>query len=180
MSNQQISIPSEDFWTITPFSVDLPEGWTARQTVNQLAYMEVAGEPSTNCGIQWKRVSHDLELPQVAAMSHAVTRKIDPDVQVALSKYGRRHGWMAYLRLSEFSVSDGDAKKLKGQVYSAAFGPSFGLDRPIELFEIIGHFDAANGHRAAEIETIVSSFRFNVALRADAGGPDGLAEAKGA
>ncbi len=179
MTSQQITVPSEDFWTITPFHCDLPEGWVARQTVDHLAYMEVDGEPGTNCGIQWKRVSHDLELPQVAAMSHAVTRKIDPNVQVAVSKYGRRHGWMAYLRLSEFTVTDGESKTLKGQVYSASFGPSFGPDRPIELFEIIGHFDAANGHRAAEIELIVSSFRFDVALRADVE-PSGLDEAKGA
>ncbi len=180
MSKQQINVPSADFWTITPFQIELPEGWTARQTVDHLAYMEVEGEPSTNCGIQWKRVSSELELPQVAAMSHAVTRTMDPNVQVAMSKYGRRHGWMSYLRLSEFSVGEGDDRKLKGQVYSAAFGPSFGPDRPIELFEIIGHFDAANGHRAAEIEAIVFSFRFDVAMRSDTGGPDGLAEAKGA
>jgi hypothetical protein len=113
-------------------------------------------------------------------MSHAVTRKIDPNVQVAVSKYGRRNGWMAYLRLSEFTVTDGESKTLKGQVYSASFGPSFGPDRPIELFEIIGHFDATNSHRATEIESIVSSFRFDVALRADADGPTDLTQAKGA
>ena len=113
MSKQQINVPSADFWTITPFQIELPEDWTARQTVDHLAYMEVEGEPSTNCGIQWKRVSSELELPQVAAMSHAVTRTMDPNVQVAMSKYGRRHGWMSYLRLSEFSVGEGGDRKLK-------------------------------------------------------------------
>ena len=180
MTSRQINVPSEDFWTVTPFTFDLPEGWVAHPTVEQLAYMHVDGETTTNCGVQWRRVSPQLELRQIAQMSHAVTRRLDPDVKVVRSKYVRRHGWMTYLRLSELTVRSGDTETLKGQVYSASFGPSFGPDRPIEVFEMIGHFDAANGHRGSELDQIISSFRFNVALRADATGPDTAAEAKGA
>ena len=158
MAVQQV--PGPDFWTITPFTFETPEGWSARQTADQLAYMEVDGEPSSNCGIQWKRISSQIDLRLVAQMSQAVTRKIDPEVKVGVSRYGRLHGRLSYLRISEFTPPD---RPLTGQVYTAFFGPSFGMDRPIELFEIIGHFDATNGDRMRQISDIIASFHFIVA-----------------
>ena len=165
-------VPGPDFWTITPFTFETPDGWSAKPTAEQLAYMSVDGESSTNCGIQWKRVSPKLELRTISQMSHAVTRKIDPEVKVGLSRYGRLHGRMSYLRISEFTPQ---GSHLTGQVYTAFFGPSFGMERPIELFEIIGHFDAVNGNRMKEISDIIASFRFIVATAA-ATGPDSDAD----
>ncbi len=166
MTSQQITVPSQEFWTITPFHVTAPEGWAARQTVDQLVYMEADGEPGTNCGIQWKRVSAKLKMRQIAQMSHAVTRRIDPDVKVGVSRHGALHGRPTFLRISEFDVSEqgGDAVRRVGQVYAAFFGPRFTADSPVELFEIIGHFPAGDEAAVAAISGVVESFRFNIRL----------------
>lgn len=159
----QHQVPSQELWGITPFRFTTPDGWSVRQTVDQLAYMSRDDEPSTNCGILWKRVSPKLELRTIAQMSHAVTRRIDPDVKVAMSRYGKLHGRLSHLRISEFRP---EGSHLTGQVYTAFFGPSFGLERPIELFEIIGHVDAEREDRLdriKEISDIIASFRLGVA-----------------
>ncbi|MCB0998917.1 MAG: hypothetical protein KDB40_06420 [Acidimicrobiales bacterium] len=156
---QEFTVPGEQFWTITPFRFSTPDGWSGRQTVDQLAYLWVEGEAGTNCGIQWKRVPAMLELPRIAAMSLAVTTKQFPDVKVGLSTYGRLGGRLGYVRVAEFTKPDG---VVTAQVYGTFFGPRFGADRPVELFEIIGHCAVANRHRIAELQGIVNSFRFIV------------------
>ena len=165
MTSQQITIPSQDFWTITPFNLTVPDGWTARQTVDQLVYMQSADGSNTDCGVQWKRVSASLKMRQVAQMSHATVRRLDPDVQVGVSRHGSLHGRPTYLRISDLTISEDGAKRNVGQVYAAFFGPRFTSESPVELFEIIGHFDAGDQASVAEISAIVESFRFNVGLR---------------
>ena len=165
MTNRH-AVPSEDFWTITPFSFETPDGWTARQTATHLAYMEVPDEPGTNCGILWKRVSRKLDLSEIARMAQTVLAATDPNAEVGVSKRGELNGRPAYVRIAELTVGEGDDATRKGQFYTAFSGPGFGEDRPVELFEIIGHFDVANAHRLNEISEIVASFRFDFRPRA--------------
>ena len=167
----RLQVPSADFWTVTPFTISTPEGWSAKQTVDQLVYMSADGEPSTNCGVQWKRVSRDLSLQQIGGMAWRVTKKIDPDATLQYSKFVRINGVAAYLRLSSFDkpVAGSDERVVTGQMYAAIHGPSFGPERPVELFEIIGHFEAGNSQRAAELEAILWSFEFIGLVRPDAG-----------
>ena len=165
MSNRH-AVPSEDFWTITPFSFETPDGWTARQTTSHIAYMEVPDESGTNCGILWKRVSAKLDLSEIARMSQAVLAATDPKAKVGVSKRGELNGRDAYVRIAELTVGEGDEAVTKGQFYTAFFGPRFGEDRPVELFEIVGHFEAENAHRLNEISGIVGSFRFDFRPRA--------------
>lgn len=176
----QIQVPSQEFWGISPFTMTTPDGWTARQTVDQLVYLDVPGEPGTNCGVQWKRVSRKLSLQQIGAMSWTVTKKTDPEAVLQYSKFVRINGVAAYLRLASFTKrGSGDAPgAVTGQMYAAIHGPSFGPDRPVELFEIIGHFEAGNSQRAADLESILWSFQFLGLVRPDAG--DGAELAKGA
>ncbi len=174
----QIQVPSPDFWTITPFTIATPAGWSAKQTVDQLVYMAADGEPTTNCGVQWKRVSRSLELRQLGGMAWQVTKKLDPDAKLQYSRFVRVNGFTAYLRLGEFGKPVGDDRVLTGQMYAALHGPDFGPDRPIELFEIIGHFEASNPRRAADLEAIVGSFEFLNVVRPSAG--DGGPIEKGA
>ncbi len=140
--------------------------------------MAADGEPTTNCGVQWKRVSRSLELRQLGGMAWQVTKKLDPDAKLQYSRFVRINGFTAYLRLSEFGKPVGDDRVLTGQMYAALHGPDFGPDRPIELFEIIGHFEASNPHRAADLEAIVGSFEFLNVVRPAAG--DGGPIEKGA
>lgn len=165
----KIQVPSQDFWTITPFTIATPDGWTAKQTVDQLVYMQADGEPTTNCGVQWKRVSPKLELRQLGGMAWQVTKRIDPDAKLQYSRFARLNGFTAYLRLSEFGKPVGDDRVPTGQMYAAVHGPFFGPDRPIELFEIIGHFEASNPHRAGELEAILGSFEFLSVVRPETG-----------
>lgn len=166
---QQHQVPSQELWGITPFRFTTPEGWSVRQTVDQLAYMSRDDEPSTNCGVQWKRVSATLELRQVAQMSRNVLNMIDPGAAVGVSRFGKLHGRVSYLRISEFTTKGGVRT---GQVYITFFGPRFAPDRPVELFEIFGHFDVANGNRLDEIEAIAKSFRFLIATTPSVTGSD--------
>ena len=39
-------------------------------------------------------------------------------------------------------------------------GPNFGPDRPVELFEITGHFPAGDTARLTVLQAITASFRF--------------------
>lgn len=176
----QIQVPSQEFWTVTPFTMATPDGWTARQTVDQLVYMDVDGEPGTNCGVQWKRVSRKLSLQQIGGMSWRVTKNSDPHATLQYSKFVRINGVAAYLRLASFTKpgAAGGDRTVTGQMYAAIHGPSFGPERPVELFEIIGHFEAGNSQRAADLEAILWSFQFIGLVRPDAG--DGDALAKGA
>lgn len=59
----RLQVPSADFWTIAPFTISTPDGWSTKQTADQLVYMSADGEPSTNCGVQWKRVPRGLRQP---------------------------------------------------------------------------------------------------------------------
>ncbi len=168
-----IQVPSEDFWTITPFTVSTPDGWTAKQTVDQLVFMSADGEPSTNCGVQWKRVARTLSLQQIGGMAWQVTKRMDPEATLQYSRFVRVNGVTAYLRLSEFHKQTADDERvLAGQMYAAIHGPDFGGDRPIELFEIIGHFEASHPGRAAHLEAILGSFRFSTVIGAATGDAD--------
>ncbi len=171
-----IQVPSQDFWTITPFTISTPDGWTARQTVDQLVYMSADGEPSTNCGVQWKRMSRDVGLQQIGGMAWAVTKKIDPEATMKFSKFVRVNGVTAYLRLAEYRrPADADGERaLAGQMYAALHGPDFGPGRPIELFEIIGHFEATDQGRSADLEAILGSFQFLSIARAASAGDDSI------
>jgi hypothetical protein len=179
----RLQVPSPDFWAITPFTISTPEGWSAKQTVDQLVYMSADGEPSTNCGVQWKRVSRNLSLQQIGGMAWRVTKRMDPDAKLQYSRFIRVNGFTAYLRLSEFhKQADADGEQmLAGQMYAALHGPDFGEGRPIELFEIIGHFEAGHPHRAAELEAILGSFEFLNVVRPNTGDADSATDtAKGA
>ena len=171
----QLQVPSADFWTITPFTISTPDGWSATQTVDQLVYMSADGEPSTNCGVQWKRISRGLSLQQIGGMAWQVTKRMDPDAKLQYSRFARVNGFTAYLRLSEFTKPVGAERVLTGQMYAAIHGSDFGEGRPIELFEIIGHFEASNPHRAGDLEAILGSFEFLHVVRPSAGdqSPDG-------
>lgn len=167
-SPNHIQVPSQEFWTITPFTIATPDGWSARQTVDQLVYMTVEGEPGTNCAVQWKRVSRELSLQQIGGMAWQVTKRMDPEAKLQYSRFARVNGVPAYVRLSEYhrpANADGD-RPLAGQMYAAIHGPDFGEGRPIELFEIIGHFEASNPGRAADLEAILGSFQFLSIARA--------------
>ncbi len=168
-AHHAIQVPSEDFWTITPFSISTPDGWTAKQTVDQLVYMSAEGEPSSNCGVQWKRVPRNLSLQQIGGMAWQVTKRIHPEAKMQYSRFVRINGFTAYLRLGEFTKPVGDDRVLTGQMYAAIHGPDFGPDRPIELFEIIGHFEASHPQRAGELEAILGSFEFLNVVGASAG-----------
>lgn len=150
------TVPSTQFWTVTPFAFSTPDGWSARPTVEHLAYLTRDDEPATNLGVQWKRVSHQLELRQIAQMTQNLLRHIDDTMEVKLSSFGRLHGRMSYLRIADFTPEGGSRKR---QAYTAFFGPSFGLDRPIELFELVGHFDVDGPDRLEELSNIVESFQ---------------------
>lgn len=165
---RQHQVPSQELWGITPFRFTTPDGWSVRQTVDQLAYMTREGEPGTNCGIQWKRVSPKIDLRQVAQLSHGVMRRIDREAKVAQSKFSKLNNHLAYLRVMEFRAStDGP---LQHQLYTAVFGPRLGPDQPVELFEIIGHVPAGRDDLMREVGEIVGSFRFPVAVRRIEGG----------
>lgn len=168
VTTNQIQVPSPDFWAMTPFTISTPDGWSAKQTVDQLVYMSVDGESSTNCGVQWKRVSRDLGLQQIGGMAWKATKLMDPDAKLQFSRFVKINGFTAYLRLSEFhkaaAGADGEPM-LAGQMYAALHGPDFGPGRPIELFEIIGHFEASRPHRSADLEAILGSFEFLGVIR---------------
>lgn len=153
---QQLRIPSQDFWTITPFTVNLPAGWTAEQTVDHLVYAR-HGDGDATCAVQWSRVPASLGLEQVATISFAKILRFDKAPKVAFNGYGRHHGLRSYLRICEFEREDGVRR---GQSYLALNGPVFGPDRPIELFEIVGHFAAGDTARLSDIEAIIASFHF--------------------
>ncbi len=155
-------VPSPEFWAITPFRFETPDGWSARQTAQHLAYLQRDDDTSSNCGIQWKRIPASVDLRRIAQVSMTLTAKEHPDIVVGVSRYGRLHGKMSYLRISEFTTADGDRV---GQVYVAFTGPILGLDRPIELFEITGHFDAGHPNHINEIQAIVKSFQFVLAAQ---------------
>lgn len=166
--SQRHAVPSEDFWTITPFSFETPDGWSARQTATHLAYLTVDDEESTNCGIMWKRVSAQFDLDLVTRAVIGALKATDPDAKVGVSRKGLLHGRPSYLRVAEITVGDGDDARRKGQLYTAFFGPRFGEDRPVELFEIIGHFEVEHEHRLQEIRDIIASFRFDFRPRSAA------------
>ncbi|MEL6892241.1 MAG: hypothetical protein AAFP84_11635 [Actinomycetota bacterium] len=178
-STTTIQVPSPEFWTITPFTVATPDGWSARQTVDQLVYMDADGEPTTNCGIQWKRVSRQLSLQQIAGMSWQVTKRTSAEATLQYSKFVHLNGVMAYLRLATIT-RPGDESVELGQMYAAVHGPDLGEGRPLELFEIIGHFEQANSHRSADLEAIFGSFQLLNIVRPATVDDDGAAEAKGA
>lgn len=82
-------------------------------------------------------------------MAWRLTKQIDPEATLQYSRFIRVNGVTAYLRLSEYrrpADTDGE-RALAGQMYAAIHGPDFGEGRPIELFEIIGHFEASNPGR---------------------------------
>jgi hypothetical protein len=150
-------VPSPDFWTITPFRFTTPDGWVARQTVDHLAFLHVEGDENVNCGIAWSRVPATLDLRRTIQINSLAFRKRFPDVTFGLSRFGRLRDRVAYMRIAEFEHPDLGPY---GQVYSAFFGPRFGGDRPLELFEITGSFPATATERMKEIIAITESFQF--------------------
>ena len=153
----RINVPSAEFWTVTPFSIDVPDGWLARQTADHLVYMHAADDEQTNCSVRWSRVAGDLGLVQIAQMSLANVRRVDPQVRVGLSLTGKLHGVKGYTRVCEYALESG---RRTGQSYFAIFGPRFGEKQPVELFEITGHFPAGDQERLAQLEAITTSFHF--------------------
>ena len=175
------TVPSRDFWGMTPFRFGIPAGWSARPTTQHLVYFERDGDPATNCAITWKRVGASMELPRLATMNMAALKHQVSTIEVAYSKFGKLNGRMAYSRVAKLTLpaSDGAEPTVVGQTYTAFFGPVVGTDHPIELFEITGHFphdDAAEP--MAALEQIVVSFEFNAVVVGAADEPD--AAAKGA
>lgn len=164
--SQRHTVPSEAFWAITPFSFETPDGWSARQTATHLAYLTPDDEPGTNCGILWRRVAGQLTLDSVTQMAMGRLRLTDADAKVGVSKKGLLRGRPAYVRIAELTVGDGEQARRKGQYYTAFFGPRFGPDRPVELFEIVGHFDVEQAHRVQEIADVAASFEFQLRPRA--------------
>lgn len=160
-----IAVPSNDFWTITPFRLAIPDGWTAEQTVDHLVYARHTDGEAT-CSVRWSRVPAGLGLEQVATISFAKILRIDKAPKVTFNGYGRHHGLQSYLRVCEFALpvdaesdTPGDTRR-RGQSFLALNGPSFGPEQPIELFEIVGHFPAGDTARLSEIESIIASFHF--------------------
>ncbi len=160
----EINVPNQKFWTITPFRFDLPEGWRARQTVEDLAYMERKDASSTNCVIRWKRVPALMELKVVAQAQRKNLKRVDPEMKIGMSRAGLLNGKMAYAHVAEFSMpaTAEAAGTKKGQYYAAFFGPRLGVEQPIEMFEMIGHFNSSDVDHLEEIQEIVSSFQFNL------------------
>lgn len=178
----RIQVPSPDFWTITPFTMAAPDGWSAKQTVDHLVYLASDEDPGSNCGVMWRRVSRQLSLQQIGAMSWKATQRTSPDATLQYSKFVRVNGIAAYLRLATISKpsGDGDDRTACGQMYAAIHGPDFGSGRPIELFEVVGHFDPEHPNGAGELEQILGSFEFVNVVRPDATSEAGDAESKGA
>ena len=152
----RLQVPSQQFWTITPFTIDLPDGWSAEQTVSHLVYATHESGTAT-CAVQWSRVPATLGLEQVATISFAKILRIDKAPKVAFNGYGRHHGLQSYLRVCEFAVEGGERR---GQSFLALHGPRFGPEQPVELFEITGHFPGGDTDRLREIEAIIASFHF--------------------
>ena len=175
------TVPSREFWGMTPFRFGIPDGWSARPTTQHLVYFERDGDPATNCAITWKRVSASMDLPRVATMNMAAHKHQAQTIAVAYSKYGKLNGRMAYSRVAKLTLPsrDGGEPTEIGQTYTAFLGPVVGDDHPVELFEITGHFppDAA-AEPMADLEKIVLSFEFNAVVVGAADAPD--AAAKGA
>ena len=114
-------------------------------------------------------------------MNMAATKHSASKIEVASSRYGRLNGRATYSRVAKLTLPsrDGTDPTVVGQTYTAFFGPVFGSDHPVELFEIIGHFPADDAaERLAELEQINLSFEFNGIVVGQADEPD--AAAKGA
>ena len=175
----EISVPNQKFWTITPFRFTLPDGWRARQTVEALAYMERGDTSTTNCSVRWQRVPAKMELKVIAQAQRKNLERIDPDMKIGFSRAGLVNGKMSYAHVAEYTLPATDAAPAtkKGQYYIAFFGPRLGVGQPIELFEMVGSFDADNVDHLAEIQDVVASFQFNLQPIAVADDPD---TAKGA
>lgn len=153
-------VPSKDFWTITPFRFTTPDGWVARQTIDHLVFMHVAGNEDINCGITWRRVAPGIDLRRTVQINSLAMRKQFPDANIVLSRFGRLRDRVAYMRVSELTHPDHGPY---GQVYSAFYGPFFGGDRPLELFELTGWCPVDDDEHLREITRTIESFRFLLA-----------------
>jgi hypothetical protein len=121
---QRLRIPSRDFWTITPFTIATPDGWTAEQTVEHLVYAR-SGDGSANVSVRWSRVPGALGLEQVATVGFANILRIDKAARVVMTGYGRHRGLRSYLRLVEFTPERGERR---GQCYLALNVRTSGAD----------------------------------------------------
>lgn len=160
------TVPSREFWGITPFRFGVPDGWVARQTTDHLVHLQFGDDPSTNCSIDWKRVSPALGLQRIASMNLALMQRRYEKVSVGASSFGTIDGRKVYTRVAKLTQTDptsGEELSI-GQSYTAFFGPIIGDDLPIELFEIVGQFPFGDLARVEDLEQFTLSFQFNVGL----------------
>ncbi len=158
----RVSVPSVDFWTITPFHLELPDGWSARQTADHLVWAEAPADGDsvvTTLSIRWSRLPAGVGLDRVAQVSAAQLRRVDPNPRIGYSHFGSMRGVPAYSRVCEFAGEDG---RRVGQTYVALLGPRLGDERPVELFEITGHLPAGDTTRLDELRSISATFRFEL------------------
>ena len=163
---QPATVPSREFWGMTPFRFGIPAGWSGRQTTQHLVYLEYDGDPTTNCGVEWKRVAPSLSLQRLASMNLAATQRRFDEVAVGTSTFGTINGRKVYTRVAKLTQPDptGDGELAIGQVYTAFFGPIVNEDAPIELIEITGHFPVGDSERVDDLEQFTLSFQFNVGV----------------
>lgn len=158
----RVSVPSVDFWTVTPFHLDLPDGWSARQTADHLVWAEAPADTdavATTLSVRWSRLPAGVGLDRVAQVSAAQLRRVDPDPRIGFSHFGSMRGVPAYSRVCEFAGEDGHRV---GQTYVALLGPNLGSGLPVELFEITGHLPAGDTARLDELRSISATFRFEL------------------
>lgn len=160
------TVPSREFWGITPFRFGIPEGWAGRPTTDHLVYLQFGDDTDTNCAVTWTRVSPATGLQRVASMNLATLQRRYERVAVGASNFGTIDGRKVYTRLAKLTQTDPTTggELTVGQSYTAFFGPVIGDDLPIELFEIVGHFPFGDLARLEDLEQFNLSFQFNVGL----------------
>lgn len=150
-------VPSAEFWTITPFTMTVPEAWTAKQTVDHLVYATSPDGGST-IAVRWQRVPAGLGLVASTDVHVANIRRADGDAKLVEAKPGKLNGVKSLMRVTEFST----AERPVAQLYLALHGPKFGDDQPIELFELVAHIPQGDTDAFREALAICSSFRFTL------------------
>lgn len=150
-------VPSAEFWTITPFTMTVPEAWTAKQTVDHLVYATSPDGGST-IAVRWQRVPAGLGLVASTDVHVANIRRADGDAKLVEAKPGKLNGVKSLMRVTEFSTPE----RPVAQLYLALHGPKFGDDQPIELFELVAHIPQGDTDAFREALAICSSFRFTL------------------
>ena len=150
MDTRTFTYPSAELPGLSPFSIDVPQGWEAEPAPRTIAaFVEQSdGDFRSNMILNGERVLPNMSLAEVAEASAAADRSDYTDYELVEQQETEIDGLPAIVQLQRFSLGAESTKV--SQLRVVLYAP-IRDDRVVELFTLHGTCEAEQEERLAPV-----------------------------